>query len=669
MNVSEILTTDIIPKRWRRNLPPGPRGCRRAYAVINDATLPPEPDAWVRTLVKGLKLWPAEREDIARELVNHIQEALDAGADPAELTKQLGDTRTTARMMRRAAKRKRPLPWRMLRNVRRTALATLVLFVVLYAASTVRFLMGSPEVKTDYLAMLNADARACAEEDRAWPAYKDTHLAWQLHIYDEEGRQRERAEALKARRSALFDDDREDEIEKTLTEAGIDLIRFGEDLPPDHPDHDATIELVRSFEPQLAQLRAASTRPCFGAIVSDRTEETRINDRIVDRTVLPPTPNLEDREPVIGILLPYLGDCRGLTQLLRFDAKLAATDADPGRVSGDLHAILGMAEHLSQSSGFVINDLVVIAIISTVIYDLPRHYLGPDKLLMNDTQLRSLKTRLGQLYPTITIHTEGERMMFDDILQRAYTDDGRGNGRITPEGINMLYQVSGRTQHRYDVDWSDNAIVAAAGPVALTVVGDRASQRRIYHDAMDTTERVLHKGPSAMHELYQLEHELASLETGIIGSPAELLTPALTRAVERVFITRMETETAILALDLELHRLEHGVYPESLDELDCGSPPEDLFNPGNPIRYTRDPDALGYTLYSLGEDGDDDNATTVNYSFGDQRPHQLGRAVRRGPPAEYPRDSEVMYYMEQAKEVLDADWVLIRVGDDEDDAS
>jgi hypothetical protein len=63
---------------------------------------------------------------------------------------------------------------------------------------------------------------------------------------------------------------------------------------------------------------------------------------------------------------------------------------------------------------------------------------------------------------------------------------------------------------------------------------------------------------------------------------------------------------------IEAYRGEYGQLPASLDELHPSSLPEipqDLMDPGHPLKYRVDGDR--YVIYSVGSDGDDDHAPRI----------------------------------------------------------
>ncbi|MHC5034972.1 MAG: hypothetical protein ACYTFZ_08040 [Planctomycetota bacterium] len=90
-----------------------------------------------------------------------------------------------------------------------------------------------------------------------------------------------------------------------------------------------------------------------------------------------------------------------------------------------------------------------------------------------------------------------------------------------------------------------------------------------------------------------------------------MLTPAVMRAVEEEVNAHVRMRVARAALAVEEWRLEHGQWPESLEQLVpelLGAVPEDPFSDGK-VKYARRPD--GVVIYSVGRDGQDNGGISV----------------------------------------------------------
>ena len=122
------------------------------------------------------------------------------------------------------------------------------------------------------------------------------------------------------------------------------------------------------------------------------------------------------------MLLPALGQARGIAQLIAFDALLAARDNNPDRAAESLTAIFNTARLIGQEHT-LIASLVAIAI-QTEGENMLLHILYNHPDLLNESHLAAIAHTAavsGRTARQLDFATE--RRMFGDFLQRAYTDD------------------------------------------------------------------------------------------------------------------------------------------------------------------------------------------------------------------------------------------------------
>ena len=173
--------TDALSSLWHRlrytRLRDALRGRLDAsldwQGLISLAELPPELAAAVRQVVSRSRLWRPEKVDVAAELIAHFQDGLAAGRTPAELLQSFGDPQASAKLIRRAKRRGRPMLWHAWRYCW-MGLATMLL---LYVTAGLWMVTRHPTVKIDYLADFNKPAIAVPEDQRAWPLYRDALLS------------------------------------------------------------------------------------------------------------------------------------------------------------------------------------------------------------------------------------------------------------------------------------------------------------------------------------------------------------------------------------------------------------------------------------------------------------------------------------------------------------
>ena len=130
----------------------------------------------LRTLVSGVvrrtRLRRLEKMDVARELVEHFEDGIAAGASAEELVAAFGEPRTAAALIRRGVKRKRS--W-FERAVRRTVLVAGLFFagfVAIYLVFAVRYWNQPVRIEVDYVAKIRQESDVATPDDRGWPGIR-----------------------------------------------------------------------------------------------------------------------------------------------------------------------------------------------------------------------------------------------------------------------------------------------------------------------------------------------------------------------------------------------------------------------------------------------------------------------------------------------------------------
>ncbi|MEM8738924.1 MAG: hypothetical protein AAGG38_10680 [Planctomycetota bacterium] len=573
------------------------RGCDRPDGQADPASavadLPAELADLVLTTVRRTRLWRREQASVAHELAAHFRDAL--GADPAAdtdtLAQDFGDPMNTARLIRRAKRRNRPLYQKALIWAGRVV----ALLILLYALLALRFYLGSPNISVDYLAALNAPALAVPAEDRAWPIYReawtDTGLA-DIETLD-----------------PLFLPDHANYVR------------------PDQPGGNEAVAFLRRHAPLLRAARAAADKPGFGLAVSFEGDWDERDARALwGQDWAEHAAASQDDRPesatqattqnsLLGVLLPQLGRMRTTARILGADTVHAAHQRDADRVLANLAALRSLAHH-SAETPVVISGLVGISILALhhgLIQDLLREY--PD--LLTDEQWRTLARHTADVSLRGLVRFDGERMFMYDILQRAYTDNGRGDGRITDEGFEVLRPVHSLSMPMQDdrlTHWAyDTGVKTVVMPASLLLVASRRETRKLYDGLMDRMEadfdRSMRDSPGLITE-QTLEDW--SLTQRIRHPLIATLMPALGAIRRTTELAKAQQEGIILGIALERYRRAHGDWPADLADLTPQFLPElpvDRIT-GESLRYQ--PPGPGQnlpTVYSLGGDRDDDQGT------------------------------------------------------------
>ncbi len=629
---------------------------RDAFALLDRASLPKPVDEIIRKTVIRTKLWRDEREQIARELIAHAQDAFDAGRDASQVVSTFGDPKRVAKLLRRSMKRKRPMSWQLYRFSKRTAGLLLLVLLVSYIAVVVRFYSSEPQIKVDYGAILDSRNEGYREDQKSWSTLVESGVAWSKLEHEIAQQQAERDMASGGR-----DEHTEDDF-------GAAVFPY---LDPAHPEYPAFEEAVRSFAPHLHELRSAAEMPIIGLPVGYKPIIEKGEGRTYVTGIIPAEPDAYKQQPVIGIQLIHLGSMRRLAQVLIFDARLALDDGDTQRACEDYIAALGFARQVRKEP-YLISDSIGIAIHTMVVKEIERQLRNQPGLFDADqlSQIAHTHAALAQL-PGIDI--EHERMFFRDTMQRTYSDDGYGDGRITPEGFEHFGLMMMPPRDFGSVAFTDAAMIdrrvrAAAMPLSIVFSNSRKQELAIHDLVMDQTQAVLDRGVQWISMMRDTELNAANIreEEGPMHiSFAATLTPAMRQLVRNWFEYQHTKGSFSIMIAIEAYRAEHGQLPEMLSMMQPKYLPEiplDLMNPGNTISYLVDGER--YVLYSTGSDGDDDGArrapeaTDPYYSDAEQM-FEL-----RYPQARSPMTNEAIYEP-SGKPVLaqpqgpDGDWILI----------
>ncbi len=548
--------------------------------TIAMSELPQELADAIGQVVGRTRLWRREKVDVAMELVAHFQDGLVAGRSPQELLKSFGDPTTAAMLIRRAKKRGRPLIWHIWHYGWITALA----LVVVYIAAGIWMATGKPTIKTDYLAIINQQAISAPKADRAWPLYRDALL----------------------------------ELAGKPSDANSRLNEIVSHKPGDK-DWVSTEKFLSQHAESIAKLRKAGTRPTLGFVPAMSPADFSVRDReLFGMTVTPQQVEAAKNETIqnrwiISTLLPHMQWLRTTAYLLSADARQAAITGDSAAALDDVLALLGLSSQ-AQETPFMICSLVAEAVqeqARAVIHDI----LAQKPDLWSDDQIRDLAHQLAASPIDWRRGFEGERAGFYDTVQRLYTDNGNGNGRLALKANNeqslfaLLDSVS--TGRPAGASTFSNVIAAMFTlPAANIVVASRKEMTAQFDKITDQALTKLNMPYwERMHAL-SLADEMKSLTDGPIARYrylfVSLLTPAYDTILNKAVVSDSERHGVFLGLALELYHREHHKWPTSLDELSPRWSPAVPVDPitGKPLHYKVVNDRP--IVYSVGTDGDDD---------------------------------------------------------------
>jgi hypothetical protein len=608
----------------------------------------------VRTTVRATRLRRSERRALEAELAAHFKDGLDAGHPPAELAQTFGEPSMVAPLLRRAVKAKRHVLDRAFwQTVKLGGLGAAALLAI-YVLAAIRLWTISPTIRFDPIERLNASMPE-AGSSPAWPLYKEG-LLWV--------RQR-RAQHLAANSAPP-------------PEPGVSLLGEAYVDPSGTTQawtREDDIALLRAHQADLAALRAAAALPTLGyrARVGYAPEDLSFFAADLPGGVeelLASQPAPQPGFPSLAILLPQLHELRRATRLLAADAWVAIEDGESRRAAEDIAAMLRVADHAEQNLT-LIGQLVGTSV-RVQASQQTRLLLSRSADLFDEQSLALLADAFASVPDSAwRVDLLGERLAFEDVVQRVYSDDGEGDGVLLPQGLLSLYDLIEATPRALSPQPGlplDSALAFAAGPGGVILdPGRRAvlESHRQLTDAAERESRLQPWDPAAGEELLQIEQQhfgngargtdwpVAGPGPGIA---VRLLAPALGQAASVRRSSRTAVEAAATAVALTRYRRAHGDWPSSLDLLVprfLAAIPRDPFD-GAPLRYAlRDGVPL---MWSIGNDRIDDGGRPAAGEEDTLDSPKMSRWKRldRDPSFVDPRNGERI----PRKRAEEGDWIL-----------
>ncbi len=546
---------------------------------ISQSGLPDAVQDLILNVTKTTKLWRSEMNDVADELIAHFRDGVDAEQSEGEMIDAFGRPKQAAQLIRKAKKRGRPIAWQMWIRGWQGIGVVFTLGLVWYGCAVVYYNTGSPTIAVDYVAMVTAAARDVPENERAWP-----HL-----------------------RQAML------ELNSTLEHPENEYLRTnGLSRNPNEVGWEHTASFIRSQPGPLKQIRTACRFPSLGF---DSSGPLDIQDfemwPELESSVSIPTNDPLMSGALLQIQLPHLTSLRKLSQYLEADMQAQAEAGDLQMALEDFDSLLNLGR-LCRETQFLITDLVSIDIqrraFDSLGRVLQRH---ADKFSSGD--IRTTLHRLARLNAdaatsTLSVRLEYERYAMLDVLQRVYTDDGNGSGRLTVHGVRALTSVSS------GIPGTGNSVSSASFtmPIAAMVMADREEMTTEYNRLMD---KVIAESATPLWKRSQLtvSDEIEQLATSLRWKAKYAfiyaLFPAISRASVPSELALMQRDGVVVALAVELYRRDQAdeSLPSNLDQLVpryLPAVPLDRFN-GKPLGYVTNNES-SYTIYGVGADKDDD---------------------------------------------------------------
>ena len=355
---------------------------------------------------------------------------------------------------------------------------------------------------------------------------------------------------------------------------------------------------------------------------STRSESDRV---FFGETVPVGVPSSPLNQSLMMVSLPQIRTYRRAAQLLDWDARRSAIAGDGRRVVEDLRGMLLLAEGARQPR-LLVNQLVAFAI-ETLVNDLVLDVLAARPALLDDDQLEAIATLLTELPDErFRITMDQERFVYEDVLQRIYSDDGNGEGFLFLRHANALGAAGGPVPGP-----SESTLESIAAfllmPVLTRAVQPRSAADLRYREAIALWEVEGRKPPHEIErELFTKVGEVPIEELDVRRDfPLSLLIPKLDTALMVGWSTRLERDVAVLACRLELARRQGVDWSAVVDRL--ASPTDAVLDPfgGEPLRIGLIDGKA--TIWSVGPNLlDESGAPLRDERSGSLRPGRLGTA-------------------------------------------
>ncbi|MCP3904157.1 MAG: ADP-ribosylglycohydrolase family protein [Planctomycetes bacterium] len=292
--------------------------------------------------------------------------------------------------------------------------------------------------------------------------------------------------------------------------------------------------------------------------------------------------------------MPVRTNARGLATALAASMRLALAAGDEDELVAAFAQLLILSETIGHQRS-LLDSLVGTAIVALALREL-RHEL--DEAEVGDETCQRLAEVIRRYrQPPLSLALEGERASFHDFVQRAFSDDGSGDGHLIPRFANVIE------------DPSIGQLLPALRSRFL--MGTRREHVTLFDEVMDEA--------IAFTRLPIEERAAAGAPVLEPGDSREerrlqlvwIMLPAIGKTLLQEQSTVMDSEATVIMLAIERFENQHGRPPAALEELVPEFLPAVPTDPlhGGPFGYrllADDPAGRAFVLYSFGADGNDD---------------------------------------------------------------
>jgi len=454
---------------------------RAVQAALAANTLPDELKGFIASLVARTRLRRAEQLDIAAELTSHFSEGLAAGKSADALVASYGDARQSARELRASAIAKRSALDRAAGRLVKWSSIGFTALLAVYLGSATAIYLREPVIAFDARAAVNARLPKAGPEGRALELYIAA-------LGDEEGRYRGEwfAEHLIMIETALEQIDGDPTVRNPALEQTI---------------RRSLQELATAID----TLRTVRTRPTLGMALGTDALRDDAAVRFFGAGALDyggTQARAEDPRSLASMLLPQTLVLRGAAKLLCHDARMSAQDGRIDDFMDSVEAAIVCGGHVGEP-GFLVCVLSEMGVYHRVI-DTVRTAVEQSPEAFSEAQLERLEALIRGLPYDLVAAVEAEHLVLRDLIQRSFSDDGRGDGALLPRAWGRVVTPLG-PPFGHGAPMTSAPIAFLAGPFAVSALPSRREAESWAAQRVSATIGALSATTPAEFEAYKGE--------------------------------------------------------------------------------------------------------------------------------------------------------------------
>ena len=459
---------------------------------------------FIKLVIKKMRYRKKVRAEVMAELAAHFEDELadcqteqEKEQKARQLIDEFGDVKLLGVLLRRAKKRCRPL-WRKVLVRSFQAVGIIVLYIVICIG---RLGIGTPTISVNYVDWLNELVRENREKSENAKLYYDQ--AAELYI---------KCPAA---------------IEKKRRGCGYDV---NSNWPSDFNDVEKKqlSKWLADNKPAFEKVREGAEKLYFWPIYESNEPELM-------------------RGGLLGNAMEPLAGYKNIARALDWQIQYKIYRADIESALNDCVVLQNFGSGM-QGKGLLIEQLVGTAIeglaLQRIFMVLRNEDVPVDMLKRFSKELENGLSSQGAI-----IDLEAEKAFWYDLVQRGFTDDGKGGGRVLKGGVPFVVG-----------DWKNSVwqLVSFSLP-------DRREFVAMIDNHFQWTEDLFEKTPCQLRNEEQLLKQLDEIEKESLM--LQILGPAhrhLTKIVWRIRTIRTALLTVLATL---VYEKEMGEYPADLNQL------------------------------------------------------------------------------------------------------